>query len=159
MDNVSLCCWMWSKMKQKKNTTTTRSLLSYYFKTMKKERKKRNGHDKNRFSDKIMCLLCCVMYNTYNELSSLFSCQIGSQYVVGWVLVGGTKKKWINTSIMSSSSSFSSCFMLNVYDTGSFLLWVCVCNMTDTEKNIISDYNEEKKRKKQRNDIIKTTDL
>ena len=37
-------------------------------------------------------------------------------------------------------------------------VWVCVWNMIDTEKNIISDYNEESKRKKQGNDIIKKTD-
>ena len=131
MNLVSLCCWIWSKIKKKKkNTTFTRSLSSYDFKTMKTERKKeRNWHNKNRFCDKIRYLLCHIMYNTYDELSSLFSCQIGSQYVVGRVLVGGTKKKGNNTSMMSSSSS-SSCLMMNLYNTGSFLLcagvWVCV---------------------------------
>ena len=106
-----------------------------------------------------MCLLCCVMYNTYNELSSLFSCQIGLQCVVGWVLLGGMEEReqykynivvllllpYIEFVRYRVVSSVSVCVCV----------CVCVCNMIDTEKNIISDYNMERKRKKQRNDIIK----
>ena len=72
----------------------------YDFKIMEKERKKRNWHNKNKFCEKIISLLCYEMYNMYDELSSLFSCQNGSQCAGRWMLVDGTKKKGNNTSTM-----------------------------------------------------------
>ena len=75
MDQLSwFYCFVCMLYDAKKNTI-------YHIKIMRKERK--SWHDKNRFHDKIMCLLCYVLYNTYAELSSLFSCQCFSCLCVG----------------------------------------------------------------------------
>ena len=87
---VSLWCWIWRKMKKSTNKTITSNLSTYDFKIMKK--KKEKGHDKNRFCDKLMCLLWYVLYNTYDEWSFLFSCQYGSRVEGGR---GGVTKKTI----------------------------------------------------------------
>ena len=74
---ASVCVVIWCKME-----------YNIYFSNNGK-RKKKKGNDKNRFQEKIIQLLCCVLYNTYNEPSSLFSCN-GS---CAFILVGVTKKK------------------------------------------------------------------
>ena len=74
----------------------------------------RNGHDKNRFHDIIICI-CRVLYNTYNERFSLFYCQNRSR---ACVLLCVTKREGNNTSMMSLPLSFS-CHMLNC--------WWCCC--------------------------------
>ena len=45
IDLLSLCCWIWRKMKNK----ITSRLLLYDCNIMNKKEQKQNGHDKNRF--------------------------------------------------------------------------------------------------------------
>ena len=123
-DLAFLCCWIWRKMKKKKNKKITRSLSLYDFKIKKKERKKerkRNWHNKNRFRDKIMCLLFYVIHNTYNRLSSLFFCQNGSQCVGRWDEKERKQYKYDVVVVLLLP------YVELVQYWVVFLLWVCAC--------------------------------
>ena len=88
------------------------------------KRKKKKGDDKNRFHVKIILILCYILKNTYDELSSLFSCQrISCLCVVGYEY---TKERTHVRCRCLPPHSLALCWIGTIPAVS--LLWcVCVC--------------------------------
>ena len=113
------------KWKRRRVTQSQAGCLHMILWIWKKKERKRYGHDKNRLHDIITCNYF-VLYNTYDERSSLFYCQNGSHVYVLVGVTGVTKEEGNNPSTMSSSS-FSCRTVCWIGTIVISLLCVCIC--------------------------------